>query len=149
MKARIIFGAVLSCVLFAPQACAELPAQFVHAIYAHYKNADPWAKGYDACKENCEADLARLVKAARSKHMIDYDPICQCRQGGGNYMLFSESKGATENDYTVKMKMLGDPRGGWTLQLRWVDRGWKIHDILETQNGKPVSLRQRLAGAMK
>jgi hypothetical protein len=145
MKAQIVFAAVLSGILFAPQASAEPPAVFIHNLYGHYKNADPWAKGYDPCREYCEADLAKLVKAARSKHIIDYDPICQCQHGGGNYMMFSGSTGATNNDYTVKMKMLGAPRSGWTLILRWIDDGWKIRDILETQNGKQVSLRTRLA----
>ncbi len=147
MKARIVIAVLLSSVLFAPQASAEPPAIFVTHLYAHYKDADPWAKGFDPCDEYCEADFGKLLKAARKKHMIDYDPICQCRHGGDKFMMFSGSAGATDNDYIIKMKKLGEPRGGWTLMLRWVDGGWKIHDILEMQNGKPVSLRQRLGAA--
>jgi hypothetical protein len=147
MKAQIVVAALLSGVLFAPQASAEPPDVFINLLYARYKDMDHWAKHYDPCNEYCEADFAKIVKTAHAKHVIDYDPICQCQHGGEKYMMFSGSTGATDNDYKAAMKKLGDPRGGWTLVLRWIDGGWKIRDILETKNGKQVSLRQRLAGA--
>ena len=149
MKSRLFIAALLSGVLYAPQASAEPPAVFIHNLYAHYKDADPWAKGFDPYKDYYEADFAKLVKAARKKHAIDYDPTCQCKQGGGNFMMFSGRTGASDSEYLAKMKKLGEPRGGWTLHLKWVDGGWKIHDVVETRNGKPVSLRQRLAGTGK
>ena len=146
MKARLVFAALLSGILFAPPAAAEPPAVFVSQLYSNYKDMDHWAKNFDICAKYCEADLGKLLKAARRKNMIDYDPICQCQRSGDNYMMFAGSRGATDDDYRVTMKKVGKP-GTWLLVLRWVDGGWKIRDILETRGGKQVSLRQRLAGA--
>ena len=148
MKARIVFAVLLGSILFAPRAAAEPPALFIKFLYANYTNMDHWAKGYDPCREYCEADFAKLLKAARAKNKLDYDPICQCKHGGEKYVMFSGANGATDNDYRVTMMKLGDPRASWVLVLRWVDGGWKIRDVLEARSGKQVSVRQRLAGAL-
>jgi hypothetical protein len=136
MKARIVFAVLLGSILF------------IKLLYGNYTNMDHWAKGYDPCREYCEDDFAKLLKAARAKNMIDYDPICQCKHGGEKYVMFSGANGATVNDYRVTMIKLSDARASWVLVLRWVDHGWKIHDILEPRSGKQVSVRQRLAGAV-
>ena len=142
MKARFLLTALSMGILFVPPAAAEPPALFINALYAPYKtNA-----GYDACAQYCAADLAKLVKAARAKKLIDYDPICQCQQGGDNFMMFLGSTGATSDDYNATMKKVGKP-GTWVLKLKWVEGDWKIADIIETRAGKPVSLRQRLTAA--
>lgn len=146
MKAFVL-AAALGGIFFATSASAEPPALFVNVLYGHYKNADPWAKGYDPCREYCEADFARLVKAARAKHVIDYDPICQCQKGGEKYMMFSGGQGATDSDYLATIKKMSDPRGGWVLVLRSDGGEWRIRDILEMRGGKQVSLRQRLTAA--
>ena len=146
MKTRLVFAALLTGVLLAPPAAAEPPAQFISQLYANYKDMDHWAKNFDPCNEFCEADLTKLLKAARRKHAIDYDPLCQCQHGGEAYMMFAGGRGATDNDFRVTMKKVGKP-GTWLLLLSWVDGGWKVHDVLETKNGKQVSLRQRLASA--
>ncbi|MDE2183211.1 MAG: hypothetical protein KGJ78_09340 [Alphaproteobacteria bacterium] len=147
MKAPIVLAALLSGVLFAPAASAEPPALFINLLYAHYADMDHWAKNYDPCHTYCEADFAKLVAAARHKHVIDYDPICQCQHGGEKYMMFTGGTGATDNDYMATMKKLSDPRGSWVLVLRWVEGEWKIRDIVELRGGKQVSLRQRLTAA--
>ena len=146
MKTRLALAALLTGVLLAPPAAAEPPAVFVSQLYGDYKDMDHWAKNFDPCKENCEADYTKLIKAARLKQLIDYDPICQCQHGGESYMMFSGSAGATADDYRVTMKKVGNP-GTWVLLLRWIEGGWKVRDVLETRNGKPVSVRQRLASA--
>ena len=148
MKARIVFAVLLGSILFALPAAAEPPAVFIKLLYGNYTNMDHWAKGYDPCREYCEDDFAKLLKAARAKNMIDYDPICQCKHGGEKYVMFSGATGATDKDYRITMMKLSDPRASWVLVLRWIDDGWKIRDVLETRSGKQVSVRQRLAGAL-
>ena len=148
MKARFVFAALLSGAFFMPSAAAEPPTVFVNLLYARYQGMDKWAKKYDPCVEYCEADFAKLVKAARGKKLIDYDPICQCQHGGEKYMMFTGSRGETDNDYRATIVKLGNARGTWILLLHWVDGDWKIHDVLETRNGKQVSVRQRLSGAV-
>jgi len=148
MKARFVIAALLSGAFFVSSAAAEPPIVFVTVVYARYKDMDKWAKNYDPCVEYCEADFAKLVKAARAKKMIDYDPICQCQHGGEKYMMFTGSRGETDNDYRATIMKLGNARGTWVLLLRWVGGDWKIHDVLETRNGKQVSVRQRLSSAV-
>ena len=142
MKARFLFAGLLTGVILVPPAAAEYPAVFIATLYAPYKSAN----GYDACAQHCVADLAKLVKAAQKKKLIDYDPVCQCQHGGDTYMMFLGSTGATSDDYNATMKKTGKP-GTWVLKLKWIDGDWKISDILETRGGKQVSLRQRLAAA--
>lgn len=146
MKVRIVIAVLLSALLYAPQASAQSPAVFINRLFAQYKTPDPWAKGNDPCSIYCTADFAKLVRIARRKHVIAYDPICQCNKGGGSYMMFAGRTGATQSDYLATMKRLGQPRSGWTLHLRAVRGNWKIYDVLEKRGGKQVSLRQRLSG---
>lgn len=147
MKTRFLFAAMLGGVMAASAAfAAQPPAVFVAMLYAPYKDKAPWTKTFDPCAEHCVADLAKLIKAAKKKNMLDYDPICQCKAGGDSYMMFSGSRGATDEDYLVTMMKVGKP-GTWVLKLKWVAGDWKIEDIVERLNGKQVSLRQRLAAA--
>ena len=142
MQARLLLAALSTGILFVPPAAAEPPALFLNTVYAPYKTD----KAYDACGQHCAADLARLIRTARAKKLIDYDPVCQCQQGGDNYMMFFGSTGATSDDFSATMKKVGKP-GTWVLKLKWIDEEWKINDIVETRSGKPVSLRQRLTAA--
>ena len=116
MKARIVFAVLLCGILFAPRAAAEPPAVFIKLLYGNYTNMDHWAKGYDPCREYCEDDFAKLLKAARAKNKLDYDPICQCKHGGEKYVMFSGATGATDQDYRVTMMKLGDPRASWVCR---------------------------------
>ncbi|HUO98731.1 MAG TPA: hypothetical protein VMU01_08675 [Rhizomicrobium sp.] len=146
MTTRFVVAALLGGMLLVPPAAAEPPAVFVATMFGSYKTMDQWARNYDPCKEFCTEDFDKLLKAARAKKLIDYDPICQCQKGGDNYMMFSGSQGATDSDYRATVKKVGKP-GMWVLDLQWVNGGWLIRDVVETRNGKPVSLRQRLAAA--
>lgn len=148
MKTRFLIAALLSGALFAPQALADPPSIFIYKLYILYYDKDPWAKGNDPCDEYCEADFARLIKTARRKHVIDYDPVCQCQHGGDRYMMFTGGAGATENDYRAVVKNMYDPHKSWTLLLRWGKGDWRIHDVLEKRDGKQVSVRERLSAAM-
>jgi hypothetical protein len=148
MKARIFFAVLLSGILFTPSAAAEDPALFVKLLYANYTHMDHWAKGYEPCHEYCEADFAKLLDAAHRKNMIDYDPICQCKGVGAKYLMFSGAQGATPMDYQATMMKFGDMHTSWVLVLKWINGDWAVHDIMEKRNGKPISIRQRLAGAL-
>ena len=147
MKVRMLFAALLGGALSASPAAAEPPAVFITHLYAQYKDMDHWAKNFDPCAEYCEADLGTLIKAARRKNMIGYDPICQCQHGGEKYMMFMGATGVNDSEYRATMVKMGGPPGQWTLILHWVDGGWKVHDVMEKIAGKQVSLRQRLAAA--
>jgi hypothetical protein len=146
MNTRFAFAALLSLILFVPPAAAEPPSSFISMIFAPYKSMGDWGKDVDACRDYCATDLAKLLKSARAKKLIDYDPVCQCQKGGDAYMMFSGSTGATTDDYLVTMKKVGKP-GTWVLKLKWIGSDWKINDIVENRGGKQVSLRQRLASA--
>ena len=148
MKIWIFFAVLLGGILYSMPAAAEEPALFVKLVYANYTNMDHWAKGYDPCHEFCETDFAKLIAAAHRKNMLDYDPICQCKTGGAKYMMFGGAQGVAITEFLVTMVKSGDPRTKWVVVLHWIDGGWQIHDILEKQNGKQVSIRQRLAGAL-
>jgi len=142
MKARFPLAAFAVSILSVSPAAAEPPALFINALFAPYRTE----KAYDACNQHCAADLAKLVKTARARKLIDYDPVCQCREGGENFMMFTGSTGATSDDFDATMKKIGKP-GTWVLKLKWIDGEWKVNDIVETRAGKPMSLRQRLAAA--
>jgi len=142
MNARFAVASLFAAMLFVPPAAAEPPCQFIAMLYAPYKDPKP----ADGCVQHCVADLAKLVKNAHAKKLLDYDPICQCQQGGDNYMMFLGSTGTTSDDYNATMKKVGKP-GTWILKLKWTDGDWKIADIVETRAGKPTSLRQRLTAA--
>lgn len=145
MKTRIVLAALMGGALLVPPAAAEPPTVFVNLLFTKYKTMDQWAKSYDPCTEYCEAGFAKLVKAARKNGTLRYDPICQCDKGGDKFMMFTGATGATDSDYLATMKKMGKP-GTWVLKLHWVEGDWKIQDIVETINGKPTSLRQRLGG---
>lgn len=146
MKAGFVFATLFSGIVFVSSASAEPPNLFINVVFAPYKPMGDWGKDVDACRDHCAADLAKVVKNARAKKLIDYDPVCQCQKGGDAYMMFSGSTGATSDDYLATMKKVGKP-GTWVLKLRWIDGDWKINDIIENRGGKQVSLRQRLASA--
>ena len=148
MKTRIFFAALLSGILFSLPAAAEDPSLFVKLLYANYEHMGRWAKDYNPCHEYCEADFAKLLDAAHRKNMIDYDPICQCKGAGGKYLMFMGAQGATGDDYLATMMKAGDLHTSWVLVLKWDGGGWKLHDIMEKRNGKQISVRQRLAGAL-
>ena len=143
MNARFVIAALSAGMLLVPPAAAEPPAVFIAALYAPYRDS----KTYDPCVQHCTTELAKLLKTAHAKKLIDYDPVCQCQQvGADHFMMFLGSTGATSDDYSATMKKVGKP-GTWVLTLKWVDGDWKVADIVETRAGKPVSLRQRLTAA--
>jgi hypothetical protein len=146
MKTHCLFAALLSSALLVPPAAAEPPTVYAALLFAPYRTMGAFAKDYDPCRSVCVADFAKLVKAARAKNLIDYDPICQCQKGGDAYMMFTGATGANNEEYAATMKKVGKP-GTWVVKLKWDDGGWKVNDIIETRAGKQVSLRQRLAGA--
>ena len=146
MKARFVLAALLTTIPFASPAGAEPPNLFINTVFAPYKTMGDWGGSVDACREYCATDLAKLVKNARARKLIDYDVVCQCQKGGDAYLMFLGSTGATSDDYSATMKKVGKP-GTWVLKLKWIDGDWKINDIVENRGGKQTSLRQRLTAA--
>ena len=149
MKTWIFFAVLLVGILFTLPAAAEEPALFVKLLYANYTQMDHWAKGYDPCHEYCEADFAKLLDAAHRKNMIDYDPICQCKAGGGKYRDVRGCPGRNRRcDYQVTMMKFGDMRhelgAGPQMDQRRLDGSRHYGEAARQTGQRPPEAGRRL-----
>jgi hypothetical protein len=132
---------VMAALLTVPAAMAddEMPDAFMNRLFAKYGDRAHWPKHYAPCDEFCEAPLAKLVKK------LDYDPVCQCREGGGRYIIVAGKLHPDATfEYTLRDANNSRKLRQWIVILRPAGASWKIADVFERRlDGKP-SLRKRL-----
>lgn len=139
MKTAI--AAVLAGLLAGVTASAgELPNVFMIRLFGTYMDRAHWAKNYRPCDEFCEPAFAKLVRK------LDYDPVCQCRTGGGDYIILN-GKLHSDGRFEYTLRDRNNPRRNrqWILILKPSGDSWKIADIWERRLDDQNSLRERLA----
>jgi len=138
---KTAFGLTLTLLLTGVAASAdEMPNQVMDRLFATYQDRAHWTKGFRPCDVFCEPAFARLIKK------LDYDPLCQCRSGGGDYVILAgKLHGDGRFEYTVRDR--NNPRRlrQWIVILRPTGTTWKIADVWERRLDGQNSLRERLA----
>ncbi len=137
---RFTIAAMVAVVLaLAPAAADELPDGFMARVFATYKDRAHWAKDYHPCDVYCEPAFAKLVRK------LDYDPVCQCRKGGGDYVTLT-GKLHPDGSFEYTLRDRNNPRHNrqWIVVLKPAGASWKIADIWERRLDNQNSLRERL-----
>ena len=89
-------------------------------------------------------DNGRLAGAGGGGPDLDYDPVCQCQDTGGHFVMTALTR---RGDFADMHMRLGggagavDPPINYTIVLRWMGNAWRIYDVVETANG---SIRARM-----
>lgn len=122
-----------------PALADEMPNTFMDRLFATYKNRAHWAKGYRPCDEFCEPGFAKLVRK------LDYDPVCQCRSGGGDYViLIGKFHPDGSFEYTLRDRTKPLRQRQWIVILKPKGSGWQIFDIWERRLDDKNSVRERI-----
>jgi hypothetical protein len=140
MGMQFVWGLALALALAAPAAADELPNVFMIRLFGTYMDRAHWAKHYTPCDEFCEPGFAKLIKK------LDYDPVCQCRSGGGDYIILA-GKLHKDGSFEYTLRDAKNPRRNrqWILILHPAGASWKIYDVWERRLDDKNSLRDRLA----
>jgi hypothetical protein len=134
-----LWAALAAVSLLGPALADEMPNTFMDRLFATYQNRAHWTKTYRPCDEFCEPGFAKLVKK------LDYDPVCQCRSGGGDYVILTgklHPDGSFE--YTLRDRTKALHNRQWIVILKPKGSSWQIFDIWERRLDNQNSLRERL-----
>lgn len=137
---KIVLSALLAAAFATvPVLADELPNAFMDRLFATYKNREHWAKGYRPCNDFCEPEFAKLIKK------LDYDPVCQCRSGGGDYaILIGKYHPDGSFEYTLRDRTKPLHNRQWIVILKPKGNGWQIYDVWERRLDDKNSVRERI-----
>jgi len=127
----------------AAPAAHETPAAFVHRLFLQYRTA----AGMDAVnKKFVDPSFAGLMKenaelfGAEGEADLDYDPICQCQDIGGGYVLVDGKPTDDGGGYVAHMRYgKGKDQVDWQLVLKPIGGAWKVYDVID-QSGSVRAL---------
>lgn len=89
-------------------------------------------------------DNGRLAGQGGGGPDLDYDPVCQCQDTGGHFVLTALTRRGDLADMHIRLgggAGAVDPPINYTIVLRWMGNAWRIYDVVETTDG---SIRTRM-----